>query len=65
MTKEEFMEMGTDVFTDYLPKIKASERKAFLEALLDEMTSREVVSIDDEEAKGEDLTDLFDSYSND
>lgn len=64
MTREDFLEVGTDVFSEYLPKIKASERKQFLEALLDELVVREMLALDDDAEVSDDVS-LFDDYDND
>jgi len=68
MNRKEFIELGTDIFGEYLPKVKASDRKLFLETFLDELEGQGVVSLEDgvPERTTEDtesLEGLFDSYS--
>lgn len=65
MTREEFLEVGTDVFSEYLPKLKASERKAFLEAFLDELVARDEISVEGEEDETGADGSLFDDYDGD
>lgn len=37
ITQSEFAELVKDVFSNYIPKVKQSERNVFVEALIDEM----------------------------
>jgi len=42
MTEAHFEELVKDLFAEYLPKVKGTERKEFIAALLDELKANDV-----------------------
>jgi len=50
MVRSEFMSVGGDVFSEFMPKVKASEARELLEAFLVELQDRGV-DIEDDEAE--------------
>lgn len=62
ITEDYFKDLMKDLFSEYLPKVKAGERNEFIAALLDELQAND---FEFEEATEEqpDRESLFDPYS--
>jgi hypothetical protein len=62
ITEAYFEELVKDLFSEYLPKVKAAERKEFVAALLDELKAQDI----EFEEPAEEETEVFgvDSYHN-
>ncbi len=53
MLKKDFDELIEELFLEYLPKVKKSERIDFAIALKEELVDREEITIDEDEERDE------------
>jgi hypothetical protein len=58
VTKKEFMELGRDVFGEYIEKVPSADRNSFLESFFHELQALDAVFEEEEESPKHSLKDL-------